>query len=86
MWEQKSKQVSDYFKITKDKKQQQQRRKSKSVSESNNRDCGENSGVEKPNNKSPVAVRKNKNNNKVVMNGEISAKTDGKSDRSKVEV
>lgn len=73
MWDQKAKQVSDYFKDTKDKKQ---RRKSKSVSEEcKSRDCGvssdNDSGAEKPNNKSPIAVRKSKNNNKLVNSENI---------------
>lgn len=72
MWEQRAKQVSDYFKDTKEKKQ---RRKSRSVSEeckgkSDVRDCGassdNDSGTDKPNNKSPNAVRKNKVNSKTI--------------------
>lgn len=83
MWDQRAKQVSDYFKDSKDKKQ---RRKSKSVSEeckgkSDARDCGvssdNDSGTEKPNTKSPVAVRKNKVNNKVASENIL------KSDRPK---
>lgn len=75
MWEQKAKQVSDYFKDTKDKKH---RRKSRSVSEECNkgRDCSvssdNDSGTDKPNNKSPIVARKNK----VKVNGENTSKTD----------
>lgn len=77
MWEQKAKQVNDYFKDTKEKKQ---RRKSKSVSEEcKGRDCSVNSdndaSVDKLNHKPTITVRKNnKINHKV--NGENTAKSD----------
>lgn len=77
MWDQRAKQVSDYFKDNKDKRQ---RRKSKSVSEEcKGRDCGvsedNDSGAEKTITKSPVVVKKNKvNNNKVI--GENVLKSD----------
>lgn len=66
MWEQRAKQVSDYFKDNK-----KQRRKSRSASEgkSDARDCGvssdNDSGTEKAYNKSPVRKNKVNNNSKV---------------------
>lgn len=72
MWEQRSKQLNEFLKESKEKRQ---RRKSKSVSEnskSEQRDCGvssdNDSGTEKI--KSPVAARKLKLNK--VANNEIS--------------
>lgn len=80
MWDQKAKQVNDYFKDTKDKRQ---RRKSKSVSEEcKSRDCGvssdNDSGTEKASNKSLIVIRKNRNNNKVINENSV------KSDRLKI--
>lgn len=83
MWEQRSKQVNDFFRDSKEKKQ---RRKSRSVSEECKgkgeiRDCSvssdNDSGTEKATNKSPVVARKNKTVK--VLNDSVSKGDRGKS-------
>lgn len=65
MWEQRSKQVHDFFKDSKDKKQ---RRKSRSVSEESKgrgdvKECGISSDNDSGTEKSPVAAKRHKANN-----------------------